>query len=184
MTLLKLQRINTIVTNFNNSASNIQTSIASSEEILTQDILPIEVIKCNYTKKDNNTLNIRNSIKKPLLINPKAKVYIDIRLLNSSKPQVANYTDITQNTEEWYQLRRFKITGTRLPLLLGLQGKNKLMECWSTVKTGKREDDKLLSIKNIKRGVKFEKTAISYFEKVSQSKTIKCGFFTHPTKIR
>ena len=45
---------------------------------------------------------------------------VNISNLKAPCPCGPNYHDVLQNTNEWKDLRKFKITGSRLPALLGL----------------------------------------------------------------
>ena len=51
-----------------------------------------------------------------------------------------NYHDVLQNTNEWKDLRKFKITGSRLPAFLGLYGQEKFTKYWKVVKQGLEEE--------------------------------------------
>ena len=106
-------------------------------------------------------------------------VKIDISYLEAPKPCGSNYVKTQQNTQEWYDYRKFKITGSRIPALLGFYGKVKYNVIWDVVKNGTVEPD-LSHIKNITRGHKFEDAAIKHFECVSKAKIEKCGCFSHP----
>ena len=138
-----------------------------------------------YSKQDQYSLKIEQSIYKQIRENPPGKsIVVDICFLDAPKPQRTNYIDLQQNTAEWHQERQFKITDSRLPYLVGLHGQNKFLETWDIVKTGKNESEKFSGIRNIQRGRFFERTAISYFEKVSKSTSQVCGFFRHPSNNR
>ena len=93
-----------------------------------------------------------------------------------------NYHNVLQNTNEWKDLRKFKITGSRLPALLGLYGQEKFPKYWKVVKQGLEESDVLkTNFQNFKQGHKFEKEAISVFCHLSNSETESCGFFEDPS---
>ena len=53
--------------------------------------------------------------------------------LKAPCPCGPNYHDVLQNTNEWGDLHKFKITGSKLPALLGLYGQEK----YSSLNTGK-----------------------------------------------
>ena len=79
-------------------------------------------------------------------------------------------------------LRKFKITGSRLPALLGSHGQEKFIKYWKVVKQGLKESDVInTNFENFKRGHRFEKEAISVFCKLSNSETQTCGFFQDPS---
>jgi len=93
-----------------------------------------------------------------------------------------NYHDVLQNTNAWEDLRKFKITGSRLPTLLGSHGQEKFMKYWKVVKQGLKESDVIkTNFENFKRGQKFEKEAISVFCNLSNSETQSYGFFEDPS---
>ena len=48
--------------------------------------------------------------------------------MNTPKPFGMNYVESEQNSEEWLNERKFKITGSRLPALLGFYGRNIFFE--------------------------------------------------------
>ena len=102
--------------------------------------------------------------------------------LKAPCPCGPNYHDVLQNTNEWKDLRKFKITGSRLPALLGLYGQEKFTKYWKVVKQGLEESDVLkTNFENFKRGHKCEKEAISVFFHLSNIKTETCGFFEDPS---
>ena len=70
-----------------------------------------------------------------------------------------------------------------MPSLIRLSGKSKFDLIWEVAKEGKSDPD-ITFIKNISRGYYYEGEAITNFEKVSNCKTEKCGFFLHPTDTR
>ena len=113
--------------------------------------------------------------KRPLLT-------INISNLKAPNPCGPNYHDVLQNTNVWEDLRKFKITGSRLPALLGLHGQEKFIKYWKVVKQGLKESDVVnTNFENFKRGHKFEKEAISVFCNLSNSETETCGFFEDPS---
>ena len=91
---------------------------------------------------------------------------------------VANHNNVIQNSLLWHEIRRYKITGSRLAVLLGLHGKDKFVKYWDLVKNGLQESDVVnTNLLNFKRGHMYEQEAINYFEKLSNSSTERCGFF-------
>ena len=65
---------------------------------------------------------------------------VNISNLKAHCPCGPNYHDVLQNTNEWKDLRKFKITGSRLPALLGLYGQEKFTKYWKVVKQGLEEE--------------------------------------------
>ena len=110
-------------------------------------------------------------------------VILNLEGLEASKASGMNYVNISQNTPLWMEERKNKITASRLSSLVGLNSKNKFEFYWDVVIHGIREKD-LSSLENIRRGHIFESEAINYFEKMSNSKTERCGFFKHPDDQR
>ena len=128
---------------------------------------------------DKNYVQISQNIAKQVKNVDKNEVELDICFTEAPKPCGTNYVDNAQNTDEWQLTRRKKITGSRLPALLGLYGQKQFQFMWSVVRDGVREKD-LSHIENIQRGHVYEKEALSHFEKISKGKTNLCGFFNHP----
>ena len=113
--------------------------------------------------------------KRPLLT-------INISNLKAPYPCGLNYYDVLQNTNVWEDLRKFKITASRLPALLGSHGEEKFIKFWKVVKQGLKESDVInTNFENFKRGHKFEKEAISVFCNLSNSETQTSGFFEDPS---
>ena len=107
---------------------------------------------------------------------------INISNLKAPYPCGPNYHDVLQNTNVWEDLRKFKITGSRLPALLGSHEQEKFIKYWKVVKEGLKESDVInTNFENFKRGHKFEKEAISVFCNLSNSETQTCGFFEDPS---
>lgn len=107
-------------------------------------------------------------------------IELDLAFLTAPDPHGTNYVDVQQNSSQWLEQRKFKITGSKLPYLIGLYGLSKFEYMWDVVKNGTKEKD-LSHITNIKRGQHFEKEALEYFEKQSKSVAKQCGFFIHPS---
>ena len=109
----------------------IQKSI-TIYDIIKQNTVDIVVEKSELVYgNDNVTKNIVDDIDKQL---DKENVLLDISFLQGPDPIGSNYIDIEQNTDEWKELRKFKITGSRLPALLGLYGSKKFTTYWDIVK--------------------------------------------------
>jgi len=84
--------------------------------------------------------------KRPLLT-------INMSNLKAPYPCGPNYHDVLQNTNAWEDLRKFKITGSRLPALLGSHGQEKFMKYWKVVKQGLKESDVInTNFENFKSG--------------------------------
>ena len=93
--------------------------------------------------------------KRPLLT-------INISNLKAPNPCGPKYHDVLQNVRE--DLRKFKITGSRLPALVGLHEQEKFLKYWKVAKQGLKESNAInTNFENFKRGHKFGKEAISVF---------------------
>ena len=158
------------------SEQNMETFI---NQIAAQNNLPITLEK-HFTVYNTNNLpskiheSLNNQIRTGNLI-----VTIDLSSLDAPKPCGTNYVDIDQNTEEWHKHRQYKVTGTRLPALLGIYGKLKFDMMWNVVRKGDKEQY-LGNIKNIERGHMCEDEAISNFKKNLESWNRKMWIFYSP----
>ena len=56
---------------------------------------------------------------------------------------------------EWFSVRKYKVTGSRLPSLIQLSGKLKFDLIWEVVQEGKSDPD-MIFIKNVSRGHYYE----------------------------
>ena len=57
------------------------------------------------------------------------------------KPSGVNYINLRQNTNEWHEYRKHKITAGRLPYLLGILGKHNFILYWDVIKNGTSTPD-------------------------------------------
>ena len=90
------------------------------------------------------------------LINQKVEIVkLDLNFLEAPKPSGDNYGNVTQNSPQWFSVRKHKVTGSLLRSLIGLSGKSKLDLIWEVVKEGKSDPD-MTFIKNISRGHYYE----------------------------
>ena len=128
--------------------------------------------------EDESYQTIEKVISDQLSVN-KETVHIDLSFLVAPTPGCDNYIDVEQNTDEWFQARKFKVTGSRVSSLVGFHGRKDFTETWDIVINGKEQKD-LSHIHNIKRGHDYEKEALNYFENLAKCSTAKCGFFKHP----
>ena len=106
--------------------------------------------------KINSQLNANASINK-----------IDLSFLEAPQPSGDNYVNVQQNSPEWLEIRQNKVTGSRLPALLGFYGKTKFEMTLNIVKIGTTEPE-MKDIKNISRGHQFEDDVIAQFESISK----------------
>jgi len=173
------------VTSFPNCSNNaIEIS-----DIIQQNIIEIELITPNivyqYTDQKSKDLHrkIVAQVNKQIKLKTKNHIHVNISFSEAPKPHGTNYVNVKQNTKDWFDRRKFMITGSRLPSLLGFYGNKKFTECWDTIMLGLNNENSLNGIPNIKRGHYYEQEAIEYLEKLSKSKTERCGFFKHPLKV-
>ena len=90
-----------------------------------------------------------------------------------------NYKNVEQNSDAWLNIRKNKITGSRLSALLGVYVKKKFESYWKIVKEGLNESDLFNKcFKNFRRGHQFEKEALVFFRNQPLSNATPCGFFT------
>jgi hypothetical protein len=146
--------------------------------IVDQDELPLTVLTCEPSMyKTGDCFDMEMSIQSKLS-SSNSVIEIDLMSLRAPKPSGANYVSCIQKSDIWQAIRKKKITGSRLPALLGFYGREKYEHYWDVVKNGVPEKD-LSHIINIRRGITFEDEAIAYFENLSGSITEKVGFFMH-----
>ncbi len=149
------------------------------ESILDQDMMDILIVEPIYMYEDSDSLKLSEEIQKQLREN-KHIIEIDLSFLEAPKPFGENYIDVCQKSVNWHSARKNKITGSRIPSLLGLYGKNKFENYWNIVQHDVDEKD-LSHLENIKRGLYYEAVALQHFVKISKSTVQTCGFFLHPT---
>ena len=117
----------------------------------------------------NTCKELEMSIKNQININSPT-IKIDISSLEAPTPCGANYIRCPQRSEVWKYIRKRKVTGSRLPALLGFYGKEKLNDCLDVVLRDAPEKD-MSHIINIQRGIFYEDEGVRYFEVASKSKT-------------
>ena len=149
------------------------------ESIVDQDIMDIVIVKPIPMYEDSGSLKMSEDIQNQLREN-KQIVEIDLSFLEAPKPSGENYIDVCQKSADWHSARKHKITGSRIPSLLGFYGKNKFENYWNIVQHNTDEKD-LSHLENIKRGVYYEAVALKHFVNMSKSTVQTCGFFLHPT---
>ena len=151
---------NNIVCNFGNS-----TNTKSTKE---NDIPKITIDnKKILTSTENNFLSsqhICNCIQQHILKNA-TEINVNIQNIYPNDPsEYANYKNVEQNSDAWLNIRKNKITGSRLPALLGVYGKKKFESYWKIVKERLNETDLFNNcFRNFRRGHQFEKEALLFF---------------------
>ena len=110
-------------------------------------------------------------------------IKIDLSFLEAPQPSGDSYVNVQQNSPEWLEIKRDKVTGSRLPALLAFYGKTKFEMTLNIVKNGTAEPE-MKHIKNISRGHQFEDDAIAQFEIISKFRTERCGFFYFENDMR
>ena len=98
-----------------------ETLTITIKDILDQNELKI-IIKTSKIlfKNDILTNTIYKQIGEQIKIQ-KNPLKLDISFLEAPQPDGDNYVAVKQNTDEWHTARKFKITGSPLPSLLGLK---------------------------------------------------------------
>ena len=145
-----------------------------TRKIILQDELPLHLPRGSSTEK--NCQEMEADITSPALIE------LDLQSKEAPQSFGSNYINCEQRTEIWDVMRKKRVTGSRLPSLLGFYGNQKLLDCLNVVKGVGTEKD-LSGIINIQRGIIYEDEAVQYFEKLSGSTTKKVGFFIHPKQL-
>ena len=160
----------------------VMTSDISPSAIVEQNELPLSISNSPlgmYCTEDCTKLEMEIKAK---LTRNSAIIELDLSNLKAPKPFGANYVHCMQQSDIWHAIRKNKVTGSRLPALLGLYGKSKYEHYWGVVKEGTPEID-LSHILNVQRGIIYEDEAILHFEQLSRSVSEKVGFFMHPTNV-
>ena len=98
-------------------------STKENNDIVTND--NIVLLNENSSDKvvftyDKQTLELCENIKKQIS-ESKNPIQLDICFLEAPDPIGSNYVAVQQNTDDWHLARKFKITGSRLPSLLGFR---------------------------------------------------------------
>ena len=160
----------------------IHTNNNINNNILKQNELEIKINNSGTAYEDLSNNLLHDQINSQL-DNGTDILKIDLRFLKAPKPCGYNYENVYQNTEEWQRLRNYKVSGSRLPALLGLYGGTKYKNTWNIVKNGKSEPSQT-HIRNIARGHYYEDEAWSYFQLNAKCKVEKCGLFHHPQNCK
>ena len=135
-------------------------------QIIQQNTLEITILNSDTVYKGmvDNPLHIKINSQ----LNANASIIqIDLSFLEAPQPSGDNYVNVEQNSPEWQEIRRNKVTGSRLPALLGFYGKTKFEMTLNIVKIGTTEPE-MKDIKNISRGHQFEDDVIAQFESISK----------------
>ena len=111
-----------------------------------------------------------------------SEIKLDTRNFRPKDPKKKkNDINVLQNSNAWREVRKNKITSSRLPALLGIYGKSKFNIYWQIVLQRLEENDLLSNhFLNFRRGREFKGEALSYFCDKSMSRATSCGFFNHP----
>ena len=151
-------------------------------QVIQQNTLEVTIWNSNtfYKGMVDNPLHIKINSQ----LNANASIIqIDLSFLEAPQPSGDNYVNVEQNSPEWQEIRRNKVTGSRLPALLGFYGKTKFEMTWNVVKNGTVEPE-MKHIKNVSRGHQFKDDAIAQFESISKCRTERRGFFHFENDMR
>lgn len=119
-----------------------------------------EILELNLVKvKDDECVILDNSVQ---LCKEKENV-------NDGRPPV------TQKGSEWFTKRIGKVTSSKRPSVIGLQGKREFLETWDCIKNKKTELSK--RFRNYERGIKFEAEAAENFAVESTAAVYECGVY-------
>ena len=157
----------------------VHSDTFSHSDIITQDEIPIKMLRLDSGMYDTDESRDFQKIITEKLKENKLTIEIDLRDKLAPVPRGANYVNCSQRTDVWHALRKFKVTGSRLPALLGFYGREKLIKCLGVVRDDDPEKD-LSGIQNIQRGIFYENEGVQYFERQSGSTAGQVGFFIHP----
>ena len=80
-----------------------------------------------------------------------------------------------QRSECWFRERIGKVTSSKAPALIGLQGRKEFIETWDCIVNNKEEPPK--NFRNFQRGIKFESSAVDCFRSDSGAEVKECGMF-------
>ena len=117
--------------NFNNNTiSNLDIVLQENMDIVVENYTTV------YPQVDSVTKQMLQIINKQITQDTNSCVHIDISFMQAPKACGTNYIDIAQNTTLWHKERRFKITESRLPSLLGFYGRKKFDRYWGIVING------------------------------------------------
>ena len=91
----------------------------------------------NVIENDDTRIEILfKDIQKQITENT-SEIKLDIRNFRPKDPKKKkNYINVLQNSNAWQELRKNKITSSRLPSLLGIYGKSKFNIYWQIVLQG------------------------------------------------
>ena len=80
-----------------------------------------------------------------------------------------------QRSEGLFHERIRKVTSSKAPALIGLQGRKELVQMWDCIVNKKDEPHK--NFRNFQRGIKFEPSAVECFRADSGTEVKECGTF-------
>lgn len=80
-----------------------------------------------------------------------------------------------QRSSEWFSMRIGKVTSSKAPAVIGLQGRREFQETWDCIRNKKAEPSK--HFRNFDRGIVFEDEAAKCFASESAAVVKKCGLF-------
>ena len=82
---------------------------------------------------------------------------------------------VAQRSSEWFSRRIGKMTSSKAPAVIGLQGKREFQETWDCIRNKKAEPSK--NFRNFHRGIIFEDEAANCFASESAAVVEKCGLY-------
>ena len=80
-----------------------------------------------------------------------------------------------QRSEGWFHERISKVTSSKEPALIGLQGRKEFVQMWDCIVNTKEKPPK--NFRNFQRGIKFEPSAVECFRADSGAEVKECGMF-------
>ena len=126
-----------------------------------------EILKLNSVKEKENVSVVVD------------KSYVSISDSMQVCQNKENVTEVSlpvaQRSSEWFSKRIGKITSSKAPAVIGLQGKREFQETWDCIRNKKAEPSK--NFRNFHRGIIFEDEAAKCFASESAAVVEKCGLY-------
>lgn len=136
----KMKRIDGIIFQKTSETYVPDTSQVTVESSLNQGDLDLDIE--NSTRgiyENDDCVKMQEEIKKHLNENC-SSVKIDLSFLEAPTPTGSKYINCVQKSPNWHIARKHKITGSRIPALLGLYGNNRFEKYWDIVRHGTEDE--------------------------------------------
>ena len=139
-------------------------------------------ITINVIENDDTSIEILFKYIQKQITESTSETILDIRNFRPKDPKKKkNDINVLQNSNAWHEVRKNKITSSRLPALLGIYWKSEFNIYWQIILQGLEENDLLSNhFFNFRRGREFKGKAPCCFCDKSMIHVTSCGFFNHP----